>query len=75
MCDLFSTICQTNFVSYADDNVIKSFYDDFIQLFKWFLDNQMKAYSNKCHLVTSKQSYMNLKIGNIILKTVLVKNY
>ena len=33
--------------------------------FKWFIDNQMNANSDKCHLITSKQSCMNLKIGNI----------
>ena len=45
---------------------------DSINLFKWFVDNQMKVNSDKCHLITSKQSCINLKIGNI-LKTVLVK--
>ena len=29
------------------------------------LDNQIKANSDKCHLITSKQSCMNPKIGNI----------
>ena len=67
---------ETDFASYADDNtpyafgdstdnVIKSFEDDSISSFRWSLDNQMKANSDKCHLITSKQSYMNLKIGNI----------
>ena len=45
---------------------------DSINLFKWFVDNQIKVNSDKCHLITSKQSCINLKIGNI-LKTVLVK--
>ena len=53
-------MCQTDFASYADDNTpyalgdrmddIKSLEDDSINLFKWFLDNQMKANSDKCHL-------------------------
>ena len=47
------------------DDVIKSLEDDSINLFKWFIDNQMNANSDKCHLITSKQSCMNLKIGNI----------
>ena len=38
---------------------------DSINLFKWFLDNQMKANSNQCYLLISKQSCMNLKIGKI----------
>ena len=53
---------ETEFASYADDNthyvlgdsiddVIKSLeVIDSINLFKWFLDNQMKANSDKCHL-------------------------
>ena len=69
-------MCETDFASYADDNttyvlgdsiddVFKSLEDDSINLLKWFLDNQMKANNDKCHLITSKQSCMNLKIGNI----------
>ena len=69
-------MCDTDFASYADDNtpyvlgdsiddVIKSLEDDSIDMVKWFLDNQIKANSDKCHLITSKQSCMNLKIGNI----------
>ena len=67
---------ETDFASYAYDNaphdlgdriddVIKSLEDDSINLLKWFLGNQMKANNDKCHLITSKQSCMNLKIGNI----------
>ena len=52
-CDLFWIMCETGFASYADDNtpyplgdsiddVIKSLEDDSVNLFKWFLDNQMK---------------------------------
>ena len=69
-------MCQTDFASYGDDNtpyalgdsiddVIKSLEDDSITLFKWLQDNQMKANNDKYHLITSKQSCMNLKIGNI----------
>ena len=53
LCDLFRIMCETDFASYADDNtpyaledsindVIKSLEDDSVNLFKWFLDNQMK---------------------------------
>ena len=69
-------MCETDFASYADDNttyvlgdsiddVFKSLEDDSINLLKWFLDNQMKAKSDKCHLITSKQGCMNLKLGNM----------
>ena len=51
-------MCETDFASFADDNtpyalgdgiddVIKSLEDDSINLFKWFLNNQMKANSDK----------------------------
>ena len=56
------------------DYFIKSLEDDSINLFKWFLNNQMKGNSNKCHLITCKQSCKNLKIVMKILKTVPVKN-
>ena len=44
---------ETGFVSYADDNtlckddVTKSLDNDSINLSKWFLDNKMKANSDK----------------------------
>ena len=47
------------------DDVIKSLKDDSINLFKWFLDKQMKENRDKCRLITSKRSCMNLKIRNI----------
>ena len=69
---------ETDFVSYADgntpyalalgdsiDDVIKCLEDDSINLFKWFLDNQMKANCDKCHRITSKKSCMNLRIRNM----------
>ena len=76
LCDLFWIMCQTYFASYGDDNtpyalgdsiddVIKSLEDDSITLFNWFQDNQMKANNDNYHLITSKRSCMNLKIGNI----------
>ena len=66
---------ETDFAYYADDNTpyvlgesiddaIKSLEDDSINLFKWFLDNQMKENSDKGHLIASTQSCMNLKIGS-----------
>ena len=74
LCDLFWIMCEIDFASEADDNtpyvsgdsiddVIELFEDVSINLFKWFLDNQLKANSNKIHSITSKQSCTNLKIG------------
>ena len=45
--------------------MMSSLEDDSINSFKWFLDNEIKEYSNKCHLITNKQSRMNLKMANI----------
>ena len=66
-CVIYCGSCAklTEFASYADDitpyalgdctdDVIKSLEDDFINLFKWFLYNRLKANSDKCHLSTSK---------------------
>ena len=71
-------MCRTDCESYAVDNtsyvsgdsiddVIKSFKDDSMNLFKWFLDNHMKVNSDKYYLITSKQ-ILNLKIGNISIE-------
>ena len=76
LCDLFWVMCETDLASYADDNtpyvlgdsiddIIKLLQDGFINLFKWFLENQLKANSDKCHLITSQQSCVSLKIENI----------
>ena len=62
---------ETDFANYADDDtpyasadtiddVIKSLEYDYMNFLKWFVDNQMKANSNKSHLITNKQSCMNL---------------
>ena len=69
-------MCETDFVSYADDNtpyvlwdsvdyVIKLLENHSINLFQWFLDSQIKRNSDRCDLITSKQSCMNLKTRNI----------
>lgn len=79
MCDLFWIMCESDFLSYTDDNtpcisedsiedVIKTVEDDSISLFKLFVNIQMKANCNKCLLITSKQSCMNLKMGNMNIK-------
>ena len=76
LCDVFWIMCETDFVSYADDNtpyvlgdsiddVIKSLENHSINLFQWVLESQIKRNSDRCHLITSKQSCMNLKTGNI----------
>ena len=56
------------------DDVIKSLEDDSGNFFKWFLDNQLKANSDKCYLITSKQSYVDLKIRNINIENSTCEN-
>ena len=62
---------ETSFTSYADDNtpyvtaenlyeVIKSLEEDFIKLFQWFSDNQMKVNHNKCHLLVSGKNNVTM---------------
>ena len=78
--DPFWIMCETDFVSYADDNtpyvlwdsvdyVIKLLENHSINLFQWFLDSQIKRNSDRCSkqscMITSKQSCMNLKTRNI----------
>ena len=68
-------MCGTDFASYVDDNtpyVSGDSIDDIIKSLE-DLDNQMKANSDTCRLISSKLSCMNLKIVDKILKTVLVK--
>ena len=36
------------------DDLLDLLEDDFINLFKYLLDNQMKANSNRCNLITNK---------------------
>ena len=58
-------MCEIAFASFADDNthyvlgkkvddLLDLLEDDFINLFKYLLDNQMKANSNRCNLITNK---------------------
>ena len=71
LCDLFLIMKETSFTSYADDNtpyvtaenlyeVIKSLEEDFIKLFQWFSDNQMKVNHNKCHLLVSGKNNVTM---------------
>ena len=84
---MFFLMNETEFISYADDNtpyvasdnidyVIKILENDSILLFKWFLDNQMKANEDKCHFTVSNNKHMSpAKLMILKLKSVNVKNY
>ena len=80
LCDMFFELSETEFASYADDNtpyvegdnideVIKKLENDSIRLFKWFSDNQMKANKDKCHLVTSTNNKVFMKIDDIEIES------
>ena len=69
-------MCETDFAIYAGDktpyvsgddadDIIKSLENEYINIFKWFLHNQIKGNSSKCYFISSKQSCLYLKIGNI----------
>ena len=81
-------LSNIDFASYTDDNTLHVVKDDTkeaieslrhvtIALVYWFSDNQMKANSNKCHMITSSSnvesnSIKNSKRENPIQLTVLV---
>ena len=70
---------KTGFVSYADDNmpyrtvnttneVIQSLEYNSMMLFKWFLDDQMKANISQCHLLVNKKDEVTKKIEDTKIK-------
>ena len=80
LCDLFLIMKETSFTSYADDNtpyvtaknlyeVIKSLEEDFIKLFQWFSDNQMKVNHNKCHLLVSGKNNVTMNGSGFKIKS------
>ena len=79
LCDLFIIIDTTYFATYADDNtpyVIKNTITDILQeleavskkLFIWFIDNEMMANVDKCHLLFSSAEYHTIEINGFTVK-------
>ena len=73
LCDLFFIMNETDFASYADDNmpyrtvrtidgVILSLEPDSMMSFQWFCDNQMKSNISKCHLLLNKKDEVTTRI-------------
>ena len=63
------------FASYADNNtpyvvknnmrsVIKSLENTSVELYAWFSDNQMKANTEKCRLMTSESKDLVINVEN-----------
>ena len=79
LCDLFFIMNETDFASYADDNmpyrtanttdeVIQSLEHDSMMLFQWFSDKQMKPNMSKCHLLVNKKNEATIRIGDTEIK-------
>ena len=79
LCDLFFTMSDTEFASYADDDtpfvsagtiveVIKRRETTSVNCFKWFADNQMKANKDKCNLIVSQNDNASVHNGPFEMK-------
>ena len=77
---------DSDFASYADDNtsyvladtidkVVKRLETASVNLFKWFVDNEMKANQDKSQLIVSENENVSIYIGPFEIKIPIVKNY
>ena len=71
---------ETKFASYAYhntpfisgkniDDVIRTLENDFVRLFKWFSNNQIKTNKDKCHLPLSNKERVIMKIVETVIKS------
>ena len=78
-CDLFIMTDDINIANYADNNtpfvsggvplsVITSLENAAEKLFKWFVNNHMKANHNKCYLLMSTLTPISIKVKDYIIK-------
>ena len=69
---------ETDYASHADVNtpydtgdstedVINSLECDSIKLIKWFVDNQMRADKDECHLLLSRGKNITINIDDVII--------
>ena len=49
------------------EDVINLLENDSIKLFKWFVDSQMKANKDKCHILFSGSENITIKVGDNII--------
>ena len=79
LCDLFLEHEECCFANYADDTtlyvvannteeVIENLTNLTQKLFTWFVNNQVKANHDKCHLPLSTQEEANIQIANTTVK-------
>ena len=86
MCDMFLILKATYFIhfihAYPDDNtpfvvrdniadVIKALEEIGENLLNWFLNNEIKLNSDKCHLLLNSQEANTLKIGDLHINNTL----
>ena len=71
---------KTDFASYAYvtgdsiEDIINSLENDSIKLYKWSLDNQMKANMKKCYILIRRSENYTINIDGNITEKVAVKN-
>ena len=77
--NLFYRMSDTDFARYVDgntpyvsadtiDEVIKRLETASVNLFKWFVDNQMKTNQDKCHLIVNKNENVSVHIVTFEIK-------
>ena len=77
--DLFLTIDENKFASYAKDNTIYranntiedvalSLQEFSKNLFKWFSDNEMQGDSENCHLILTTDEPAKMQVGESLIK-------
>ena len=83
--DLFHEYQNNYFADYADDTTPYIFGDNTTEvltnlsslaqkLFTWFVNNEIKANHDKCHLFLSTQESFNIQIANFTIKSSKAKN-
>ena len=86
LANLFFIISNIEIASYTDDNtpyiaadniddLIKSLEDESTALFQWLGNNLLKNKSGECHLIISSNENITVKLANMRLKIVSVRNY
>ena len=81
ICDLFFGIGDLYIASYADDNTPYTVSSEFdvalkklrsytIKVFEWFYNNRLKSNAEKCNLITSSTSPVEIQSENTIISSV-----
>ena len=79
ICGLFFDTEDLDIASFADDNtpytcspelqsVLDKLQEGTVRIFKWFIANRLKSNADKCHLLASTDSSVNINVSNITIK-------